>query len=179
MAEQVFGGEHQSLRPARETSTAMLRGFLGKCPNCGEGRLFARFTTVVNHCERCGEDLSHQRADDAPPYFVIVIVGHIVVALALMVERTYAPPLWLHMLLWLPLATILVYAFNPSNIQSWPISGLTFHWFHVAWHDADTGNVVPGMTVFGTGAALTGGALAVGRYVIRRRPGATERPTKS
>jgi putative spermidine/putrescine transport system permease protein len=39
--------------------------------------------------------------------------------------------------LWLPLATILVYAFNPSNIQGWPISGLTFHWFHVAWHDAE------------------------------------------
>jgi putative spermidine/putrescine transport system permease protein len=39
--------------------------------------------------------------------------------------------------LWIPLALIAVYAFNKSNIQSWPISGWTTHWFSVAWHDSD------------------------------------------
>ena len=39
--------------------------------------------------------------------------------------------------LWIPLAIIAVYAFNSSNIQSWPISGWTTHWFSVAWHDPD------------------------------------------
>jgi len=39
--------------------------------------------------------------------------------------------------LWLPLATLLVYAFNPSNIQSWPIQGFTLKWFRVAWHDQE------------------------------------------
>src|SRR5436190_12931183 len=39
--------------------------------------------------------------------------------------------------LWIPLALIAVYAFNESNIQSWPISGWTTHWFSVAWHDSD------------------------------------------
>ena len=39
--------------------------------------------------------------------------------------------------LWLPLVTILVYAFNSSNIQSWPIAGFTLHWFSVAWHDSE------------------------------------------
>jgi putative spermidine/putrescine transport system permease protein len=39
--------------------------------------------------------------------------------------------------LWLPLAVILVYAFNTSNIQSWPIPGFTTRWFTVAWHDPD------------------------------------------
>jgi putative spermidine/putrescine transport system permease protein len=39
--------------------------------------------------------------------------------------------------LWLPLGIILVYAFNPSNIQSWPIPGFTTRWFSVAWHDQD------------------------------------------
>jgi putative spermidine/putrescine transport system permease protein len=35
--------------------------------------------------------------------------------------------------LWAPLALIMVYAFNSSNIQSWPIPGFTTHWFRVAW----------------------------------------------
>ena len=39
--------------------------------------------------------------------------------------------------LWLPLLLIMVYAFNSSTIQTWPISGFTFHWFHEAWHDRE------------------------------------------
>jgi putative spermidine/putrescine transport system permease protein len=39
--------------------------------------------------------------------------------------------------LWIPLVLIGVYAFNASNIQSWPISGWTTHWFSVAWNDPD------------------------------------------
>ena len=39
--------------------------------------------------------------------------------------------------LWAPLVLIGVYAFNSSNVQSWPIPGWTFHWFHVAWSDPD------------------------------------------
>jgi putative spermidine/putrescine transport system permease protein len=39
--------------------------------------------------------------------------------------------------LWLPLLLIMAYAFNSSTIQSWPISGFTFHWFHEAWHDPE------------------------------------------
>jgi uncharacterized protein (DUF983 family) len=51
--------------------------------------------------------LHHHRADDAPPYFTIVIVGHIVVGLVLAVEMAYRPPLWVHAALWLPLTLIL------------------------------------------------------------------------
>ncbi len=51
--------------------------------------------------------LHHHRADDAPPYFTIIIVGHIVVGLVLAVEMAYHPPLWLHAALWLPLTVIL------------------------------------------------------------------------
>jgi putative spermidine/putrescine transport system permease protein len=39
--------------------------------------------------------------------------------------------------LWIPLLVIMVYAFNSSSIQSWPISSFTFHWFRDAWHDPD------------------------------------------
>jgi len=37
--------------------------------------------------------------------------------------------------LFVPIVLIVLYAFNPSNIQTWPIAGFTLHWFSVAWHD--------------------------------------------
>lgn len=85
---------------------AMWRGFLGRCPHCGEGKLFARFLKVTDHCASCGEELFHQRADDFPAYLVIAIVGHAVVPGILAVETAYAPPLMLQFLLWLPLTLI-------------------------------------------------------------------------
>jgi uncharacterized protein (DUF983 family) len=89
--------------PARDVFGSMLRGFCGRCPHCGKGRLFRAFLKVGDGCEVCGEDFSHQRADDAPAYFVILIVGHLVVPLALEVEILFAPPYWVHVALWLPL----------------------------------------------------------------------------
>jgi uncharacterized protein (DUF983 family) len=88
--------------PARDVWSAMLRGWRGRCPNCGEGRMFRAYLKVADHCPVCGEALHHHRADDAPSYFVILIVGHIIVPIALAVETAYAPPYWLHMALWLP-----------------------------------------------------------------------------
>ena len=81
---------------------AMWRGFRGKCPNCGEGHLFGRFLKVAGACDLCGEDLSHQRADDFPAYLVIVVVGHLVVPAILAVETAYAPAVWLQLAVWLP-----------------------------------------------------------------------------
>jgi uncharacterized protein (DUF983 family) len=92
----------QSDLPARDSRTAMLRGWRGRCPNCGEGRMFRAFLKVSDHCQACGEALHHQRADDAPAYFVILIVGHFIVPAALSVESTYAPSYWVHAALWLP-----------------------------------------------------------------------------
>lgn len=84
-------------------STALRRGLFGRCPACGEGRLFGRFLKVNDTCPHCGEALHHQRADDFPAYIVIVIVGHIVVPAVLFVETTFAPAYWIHLALWLPL----------------------------------------------------------------------------
>jgi uncharacterized protein (DUF983 family) len=89
--------------PRRDARTALLRGFLCRCPNCGKGRLFRAFLKVVDRCPVCGEDFHHHRADDAPAYFVILIVGHIVVPLVLVVEEVFAPPYWVHAVLWIPL----------------------------------------------------------------------------
>jgi uncharacterized protein (DUF983 family) len=97
----------QPALPARNWKQALARGFRCRCPNCGEGRLFASFLKATPACENCGEDMTHHRADDAPPYITIFIVGHIVVPLNLMVERAVEWPLWLHMSVWPALALVL------------------------------------------------------------------------
>ena len=82
---------------------AMWRGFLCKCPNCGKGPLFGRFLKVADHCSECGEEFHHHRADDFPAYLVIIVVGHAIVPAILAVEVAYAPPVWLQLIVWLPL----------------------------------------------------------------------------
>lgn len=98
-----------SVQPAgeRPVGTAIKRGFAMRCPNCGEGALYRAFLKVNDRCPVCGEELWHQRADDFPPYLVIVIVGHIVVPLVLAVEMAWHPAVWIHLSLWLPLTLIL------------------------------------------------------------------------
>lgn len=85
----------------RDIWRSLRRGFLGLCPKCGKGKLFCAYLKVNNHCAVCGEDYSHHRADDAPPYFTILIVGHVVGSLMLIVEMS-APdlPIWLHLIVW-------------------------------------------------------------------------------
>ena len=107
MEQQVFGGEHQSGKPARPVAEAMKRGFFGRCPHCGEGKLFRAFVKPVDTCAVCGEELHHHRADDLPAYLVIVIVGHVVLGGFLAVEMTLTWSTWQHMALWGPLTLIM------------------------------------------------------------------------
>ena len=79
-------------------------GFSGRCPRCGEGRLFKGFLTVGERCGNCRLDYSFADAGDGPAVFVILIIGFVVVGLALWMEVSFNPPLWLHFLLWVPLA---------------------------------------------------------------------------
>jgi uncharacterized protein (DUF983 family) len=96
-----------SVQPAkRDVWTAMKRGFRGRCPRCGEGRIFRAFLKVADECTVCGQDFSGHRADDLPAYLVIVIVGHIVVPLALMIETNYSPPVALQLAIYLPVTFI-------------------------------------------------------------------------
>jgi uncharacterized protein (DUF983 family) len=100
--------------PARPLGLAMRRGFGCRCPNCGKGRLFRAYLKVVDACPVCGEDLSHQRADDAPPYITILVVGHIVLGGALAAEELWPhSPLWLGAVGWSLLAMILCLALLP------------------------------------------------------------------
>ena len=91
---------------AAKASEPLMRGLRGRCPACGEGRMFRKFLKVADECPKCGEELHHHRADDFPAYLDIVIVGHILVPILLAVETEYAPPLWLSMTMWPALALI-------------------------------------------------------------------------
>ncbi len=130
-APSLSGNHGEPISPVMNTLSAKrdefaarptIRGLLGRCPKCGEGRLFRAFLKVNDNCPACGEELHHHRADDFPAYLVIVVVGHIVVALTLGVEAAYSPPLWLHALIWLPLTAALALAL----IQ--PVKGLVVAW---------------------------------------------------
>lgn len=91
-------------RQSQEARPSVWRaGLLCRCPNCGQGRLFTGFLTVVERCEVCGTDLRAHDTGDGPAVFIILILGFIVVGAALAVEMAYAPPLWVHAILWPPL----------------------------------------------------------------------------
>ncbi|MDD3446404.1 MAG: DUF983 domain-containing protein [Zavarzinia sp.] len=91
----------------RDWRTAVKRGALLRCPKCGSGRMFGAFLKVNPACPACGQALDLHKADDAPPYFTITIVAHIVVPALLIVEQVYSPPEWLHAIIWLPMCLIL------------------------------------------------------------------------
>lgn len=93
--------------PSRPVGAAMMNGLRLRCPACGEGKLFCGYLKVNEHCPSCHEELWHQRADDAPPYMVITLVGHIVVPLLLAVEMAFRPAIWIHLVTWLPMTLAL------------------------------------------------------------------------
>lgn len=92
---------------------ALGHGWAGRCPRCGEGAVFRRFLKLSEVCEVCRYPLGEIRADDFPPYLTMVLVGHIVVPLILIAERVYAPPIWQHLIVGLPLAVLLTYLAMP------------------------------------------------------------------
>jgi uncharacterized protein (DUF983 family) len=96
--------------PMPPLMTALGRGLLCRCPSCGKTKLFNGYLTVTRECANCGAPLGAARADDAPPYFTIVVVGHIVVPLMLIMQRDYDPSTLTLSLIFLPLTVVLVLA---------------------------------------------------------------------
>jgi uncharacterized protein (DUF983 family) len=78
----------------------ILTGLLCRCPRCGEGKLFAGYLKVAPACAVCGLDLKFA-------IFVIFLVAPIVIGLALLVGALFAPPPYVHLILWIPTTLIL------------------------------------------------------------------------
>jgi uncharacterized protein (DUF983 family) len=107
------------------TPLPIARGLRGRCPRCGEGRLFQGFLGLRAKCEYCGLDYSFADAGDGPAVFVILIGGFIVVFAALLVEVLYQPPYWVHAVLWLPL--ILIVTLAPLRLIKGLLIALQYH----------------------------------------------------
>ncbi|MGU3359810.1 DUF983 domain-containing protein [Methylobacterium sp. M6A4_1b] len=86
------------LDASRPKPSPFSAGLRGRCPRCGEGHMFDGFLTFRPACEVCGLDYGSFNSGDGPAFFVMSIVGIIVVGLALWMEITYEPPIWVHAL---------------------------------------------------------------------------------
>jgi uncharacterized protein (DUF983 family) len=89
-----------------EEISALRAAVAGNCPKCGAHTLFAGWLRFADRCRSCGLDFSSFNVGDGPAAFLILIIGAIVVAAALVVDAAFAPPWWVH-LVWIPVATAL------------------------------------------------------------------------
>ncbi len=78
----------------------------GLCPRCGKKTLFAGYARFADRCSACGLDIAGFNVGDGPAAFLTLILGTIVVAGAITLELTLHPPLWLHMLIWVPVTAV-------------------------------------------------------------------------
>lgn len=102
VTSDVTWAQNGQSRPHRNVWAAMKRGLLGRCPRCGDGKLFRAFLKTADRCSECGQDFAGHRADDLPAYLVIVVVGHIVVPAALWIETSFSPSVALQLAVYLP-----------------------------------------------------------------------------
>lgn len=64
-----------------------MRGARGRCPRCKDAKLFLRFLKPVARCPACGQDWTHQQADDFPAYVSIFMTGHLLAPLIIALVR--------------------------------------------------------------------------------------------
>ena len=110
-------------RPLRRS---LLRGWKRRCPHCGGGSMFNGYLSVRDECDICGETLSHHRADDAPSWLTMIVVGHLIAPVMLTVYQTYDLPVWVHAMIWPLLAIVGVLVLLPR------LKGVivAFQWAH-------------------------------------------------
>ncbi len=84
-----------------------LAGALGRCPACRHGPLFEGFLKLAPACGLCGYPLGEADSGDGPAVFVIIVVGFAIVFGSLFTEIAYHPPVWVHLVVWLPLGAVL------------------------------------------------------------------------
>jgi uncharacterized protein (DUF983 family) len=87
--------------------SAVSTGLTGRCPRCGEGRMFSGFLNLAPACDACGLDYGFADSGDGPAVFVTLIAGFLVLGVALAVDIAYEPPLWVYLAIFAPV-TILV-----------------------------------------------------------------------
>ncbi|MGB7286822.1 MAG: DUF983 domain-containing protein [Salaquimonas sp.] len=87
--------------------SALSTGLVGRCPRCGEGKLYQSLLKPVDHCAMCGLDMSFAEEGDGPAVLVILLLGGVIAGMALALENLVHPPIWVHILLWLPVTVLM------------------------------------------------------------------------
>ncbi|MEM7215126.1 MAG: DUF983 domain-containing protein [Pseudomonadota bacterium] len=107
--ETVMAKKNKTLaqEPNYLTQSLSKVGLGNCCPRCGQGKLFIGMLKPHDACIHCGLDYAFIDSGDGPAVFVILIIGFVVTAFAMALQTALSPPLWLHMLIWIPLIVIL------------------------------------------------------------------------
>jgi uncharacterized protein (DUF983 family) len=84
-----------SSKPKRDIWLAIRRGLRLSCPACGRGRLMAGYLRQAEGCLQCGERTGDIRADDAPAWATILVVGHVVSPMFFLFANPDADAVWL------------------------------------------------------------------------------------
>lgn len=87
--------------------SVMQTGLAARCPRCGEGRLYQSMLKPVENCAICGLDMSFAEEGDGPAVLVILLLGFVVAGLALATHYLINPPIWVHVVVWLPVTLFL------------------------------------------------------------------------
>jgi uncharacterized protein (DUF983 family) len=104
----------------------ILTGMRGRCPRCGEGRLFRGFLKLAPRCEVCGLDYGFADPGDGPAFFALTVMSFPAVGFALWLDNAYGPPWWVHLLTSLPLLIILcVLPLRP--VKGWLVCSQYFY----------------------------------------------------
>jgi uncharacterized protein (DUF983 family) len=80
--------------------STLFAALLARCPRCGKGPLFKNVLELRERCGNCNLDYRFIDTGDGPAVFAIFILGFLVLGMALYVEFTYEPPVWVHVVLW-------------------------------------------------------------------------------
>jgi uncharacterized protein (DUF983 family) len=83
------------------------RGLRRLCPRCGQGHMFSGYLSVLDTCAVCNLPFEPMRSDDAPPYFTLFIVGHVVIGLYMLLWRLIPVPTWAQAIIWCSLTLVL------------------------------------------------------------------------
>ena len=111
-------------------------GMKCRCPRCGQGKLYAGVLKVTPRCAVCGLSFEERDEGDGPTVFIIMGLGFLILGAALFVELNYAPPTWVHIMLWPPL--ILLLGLPAIRIAKGVLMSLQYH------HNASEGRLDTG-----------------------------------
>jgi uncharacterized protein (DUF983 family) len=92
--------------PDYPPQSPVVTGILGRCPRCGQGRMFSGFINLAPRCETCGLDYGFADSGDGPAVFVCLLAGFVVLGIALWAELSFEPPIWVQLVIFLPLTLI-------------------------------------------------------------------------